>query len=64
MQLGKIIGWMFLKKIADKKNIHALRWEVYVKEKEKLIKREFLMSVPYPKEGEIVWTCVKKSYHR
>ena len=23
----------------DKKNIHALRWEVYAKEEEKLIKR-------------------------
>ena len=25
----------------DKKNIHALRWDVYVKDKEDLIKREF-----------------------
>ena len=33
----------------DKKKIHAMRWGVYVKEKEELIKREFLMPVPYPK---------------
>ena len=43
----------------DKKDIHALRWEVYVKEKQELIKREFLVSVPHPKGGAIVWTCVK-----
>ena len=43
----------------DKKNIHALRWDVYVKEKEYLIAREFLVSVPHPKGGTIVWTCVK-----
>ena len=43
----------------DKKNIHALRWEVYIKRKDDLIKREFLVSVPDPKGGNIVWTCVK-----
>ena len=43
----------------DKKDIHALRWEVYVKEKQELIKREFLVSVPHPKGGAIFWTCVK-----
>ena len=43
----------------DKKNINALRWEVNVKEKEELINREFLVSVPHPKGGAIVWTCVK-----
>ena len=43
----------------DKKNIHALRWDVYIKEKEDLIKGEFLVSVSHPKEGNIVWTCVK-----
>ena len=43
----------------DKKNIHALRWEVYVKEKLKLINRYFLVSVPHPKGVVIVWTCVK-----
>ena len=26
---------------------------------EELIKREFLVSVLYPKGGAIVWTCVK-----
>ena len=36
----------------DKKSIYGLRWEVYVKEKEKLIKREFLVSVPHPKGGK------------
>ena len=39
--------------------IYALRWEVYVKKKEDLIKREFLVSVPHPKGGAIVWTFVK-----
>ena len=43
----------------DKKKIHALRWNVYVKEKEELITREFLVSVSHPKGGTIVWTCVK-----
>ena len=39
----------------DKKNIHALRWEFYSKEEEKLIKRYFLVSLPYPKDGSIFW---------
>ena len=43
----------------DKKKIHALRWCVYVMEKEELITRSFLVSVPHPKVGKIVWTCVK-----
>ena len=43
----------------DRKNIHALRQEVYVKDKQELIKREFLVSVSHPKEGNIVWTRVK-----
>ena len=43
----------------NKKKIHALRWNLYVKEKEELITREFLVSVPHPKGGTIVWTCVK-----
>ena len=48
------------KKGDDKKNVHALRWGVYVKDNEQLIKRDFLVSVPHPKGGEgIVWTCVK-----
>ena len=37
----------------DKKKICALRWEVYVKYKEELIKKEFLFSVPNPKGGAI-----------
>ena len=44
-----------------KKKMHALRWEVYVKDNKGLIKEIFLVSVPHPKEENIVWTCVK--YH-
>ena len=43
----------------DKKKIHALIWNVYIKEKEELITRAFLVSVPHPKGVTIVWTCVK-----
>ena len=43
----------------NKKNIHDLRWDVYVKDKEKLIKREFSVPVPHTEGGGIVWTCVK-----
>ena len=43
----------------DKEKIHALRWDVYVEEKEEIITREFLESVTHPKGGTIVWTCVK-----
>ena len=51
---------MDISKEGDKNNnIHALRWEVYVKDKEELIKREFLEYVLYPKGGNIVWICVK-----
>ena len=39
--------------------MHALRWEVYVKEKEEMIQIYFLVYVPQPKGGGIVWTCVK-----
>ena len=38
----------------EKKKIHALRWEVYTKYKEELIEREFLVSVPHPKWGNIL----------
>ena len=41
--------------VHDKKNIYDLRWEVYIKEKEELINREFLVSVPHPKGENIVW---------
>ena len=37
----------------DKKKIHSLRWEVYVKDKEDLIKREFLVSVTHTKGGQL-----------
>ena len=30
------------KEVNNKNNIHSLRWEVYVKEKEELINRDFL----------------------
>ena len=43
----------------NKKNIRAMRLGVYVKEKYYFIKREFLVSFPYPEGGDIVWTCVK-----
>ena len=43
----------------DNKKIHALRWEVYVKEKGGLIKRDSSVSVPHPNGGAIIWTCVK-----
>ena len=43
----------------DKKKIHALRWDVYVKDKEELITRLFLVSVSHPKGEKIFWTCVK-----
>ena len=45
----------------DKNNIHSLRWEVYVKEKEDLINIELLVSNPHHKGGSVLWTCVK--YH-
>ena len=48
----------------DKKNIHALRWEVYTKEKEDLIKREFLVPVPHPKGGGNCLDLCEGSYHR
>ena len=37
----------------DKKNIYALRWEVYKIEKEGLIERYFLVSVPHLKGGTL-----------
>ena len=52
--------WMdFSEEGENMKKIHALRWEVYVKEKEELIKREFLVSILHLKGGNIVWTYVK-----
>ena len=43
----------------NKKKIHALIWNVYVKEKEELITRAILVSFPQPKLGTIVATGVK-----
>ena len=43
----------------DNNKSHAMRWEVYVKNKEGFIKREFLVSIPNTRGGGIVWTCVK-----
>ena len=37
----------------DKKKIPALRWDVNIREKEELITREFLVSVP-PLKGETI----------
>ena len=48
----------------DKKNILALRWEVYVKDKEELINREFSVSVPHPKGGGNCLDLCGGSYHR
>ena len=48
----------------DKNKIHALRWEVYVKNKEELISREFLVSVPHPKGGGDCLELCEGSYHR
>ena len=49
---------MLEENIKGRGKAHALMWEVYKKEKEKFIKREFLAEVPHPKMGKIVWTCV------
>ena len=43
----------------DKKKIHSLRWNIYVEEKEDLITRDFLVSVPHPEGGTIFWTGLK-----
>ena len=52
--------WRDVSKEGDNmKKIHALRWDVYIKEKQELTKREFLVSIPYLKGGGVVWTCMK-----
>ena len=43
----------------DNSKIHALGWDVYTRDKQDLIKRQFLVSVLHPKWEAIVWTCVK-----
>ena len=49
----------FAEGVGYKKKIRSLRWDVYVKEKQDLIRRYFLVSVTQPKGGSIVQTCVK-----
>ena len=41
--------------IEDRGGVHVLRLEVYRKDKEELIKRDFLMEVPHPKGAKIDW---------
>ena len=43
----------------DKMKTHALKWQVYTKKKNELKKRVILVLVPHPKDGIILWTCVK-----
>ena len=45
----------------DKTKICALRWYAYTRDKDELIKREFLVYVPHTKGGGIVWTCTKNN---
>ena len=46
------------KEVEEKENeergkFHSLRWEVYMKQKEELKKREFSVAVPHPKGGGV-----------
>ena len=43
----------------DNSKIHSLGWDVYTKQKGKLIKKCVLVYVPHQRGGDIVWTCVK-----
>ena len=43
----------------DRGNIHAPRCDLYTKQKYEFIKRQFLVSVPHTKGGNIVWNFVK-----
>ena len=43
----------------DTSNINAQGWYVYKRDKEELIKRDFLVSVLHPKGEGIVLTCAK-----
>ena len=43
----------------NKENYPALSQEVYMKDKEELINREFLVEVMHKKLGIIIWTCVQ-----
>ena len=48
----------------NRKNILEYRWEVYVKDKEELIKREFLVSITHPKGGGGCLDLCEGSYHQ
>ena len=43
----------------ERYKVHAQIWEKYTKENKELIKKDFLLAVPHPKRGGIVWTCVE-----
>ena len=45
--------------IEDKGNVHALRYEIYKKYKEYLIKREFWLEVTHTIGGKKFWTFVE-----
>ena len=60
MEVSRKEKWRYVSKDGENEsNIHALGWDIYTIEKEELINREFLVSIPHPKVGNIVWTCVK-----
>ena len=42
----------------DKGNVHALGWEVYIKQKKYFTKTQFYVVVKHPKVGNIVRTYV------
>ena len=44
--------------VYNKNKMHALMWQIYAKQKQYLIKRSFLVSVPHPKGVDVVCTCV------
>ena len=48
----------------DKMKIHSLRWDIYTRQKQDLIKREFLVSVPHPKGGGRCLDLCEGSHHR
>ena len=43
----------------DKGNVHALKWEVYIKQKKNFTKTQFYVVVTHPKVGNIVQTYVE-----
>ena len=56
-EIQKDHWWDIAEENDDKKDINALRWDVYVKDKYELITREFLVSVPHP-EGRTFFGLV------